>query len=239
MDFPHVVPIIYSVVICSYNKIGSLPIVVEGLRKTNRYLELILVDDGSTDGTVEWAKSSGIFSHVHSESGPGKYRMSTLRNIGVSLSSSEFVVLFDADCVPTETHFLGHDFVFGMSSDLISVGRRVYYSSDNKDLIGGDDRRSIFCDREVCSVPYFATYSFNLAFKKETFEKIGGFDTSFDGEWGVEDIDFAFRSQSVCDRLSHRLSEVHHLDHKSCAKNGGDRNIQKFEKKHGFQLIKR
>ena len=70
LDVPNVRPLKYSVVVCCYNKVAALPLVVNGLKNTNRDLELILVDDGSTDGSVEWARSSGAFVKIHAEAPP-------------------------------------------------------------------------------------------------------------------------------------------------------------------------
>lgn len=235
LEVANVRPLKYSVIVCCYNKISSLPLVVDGLKSANRDLELILVDDGSTDGSVEWARGSGVFSHIHSEEPPGKFRINSLRNKGLELSSCEFVVILDADCVPEETHFIGHDFIFGFSDNLMSVGRRKFYTANGNSKISDDDRCKLFGEDDLWIMPWCAVYGFNIAFRKEACVQLGGFDTNFDGEWGFDDLDFTYRAEkSGVVFASHKFSTVRHLEHKSSyvdPKNSS--NLKLLEKKHG------
>jgi rhamnosyltransferase len=66
-------------------------------------LELIVVDSGSTDGTVEMAKSHGARVHSIPKS---EFNHGATRNLGVSLSTGEFVVLVVQDAVPLDEHWL-------------------------------------------------------------------------------------------------------------------------------------
>ena len=48
-----------SVVIANYNGMGTLPAMLESLKAyPYRYEEIIVVDDGSTDGSAEWLRQN-------------------------------------------------------------------------------------------------------------------------------------------------------------------------------------
>jgi GT2 family glycosyltransferase len=42
--------------------------------------------------------------------------------------------------------------------------------------------------------PWALMHGGNIAFPKDAADDVGGFDAAYDGEWGYEDIDFAFRA---------------------------------------------
>lgn len=84
-----------SVVIPAYNVQAYLPLTLEWtLRSTLRDFEVVVVDDGSTDGTGESAKRFGPKVRVIAQSNAG---MSAARNNGISSGDSEFVALLDGD----------------------------------------------------------------------------------------------------------------------------------------------
>lgn len=234
-EVPNVRPLKYSVVVCCYNKVTALPLVIDGLKSTKRDLELILVDDGSTDGSVELARSSGVFSYIHSETPPGRFRINSLRNKGIEVSSCEFVVILDADCVPEDTHFIGHDFIFGFSDNLMSVGRRKFYTADGNIQISDDERNKLFRGQDLWIMPWCTVYGFNIAFKKKLCIDLGGFDTDFNGEWGFDDLDFTYRAENRgIVSMSHKFTTVRHLEHKSSyIKPEESVNLQKFRAKYG------
>ena len=64
---------------------------------------VVVVDDGSTDGTVEflqrWAKAHDEVSLVLCKQGR---RLTALRNLGLSLMKGKFALLLDASAVVTE-----------------------------------------------------------------------------------------------------------------------------------------
>lgn len=76
-----------SVIIPTYNRMRTLPESVDSvLRQTYRHLELIIVDDGSEDGTEEYVK--GIDDNrVRYEKREANKGPSAARNLGAQLAA--------------------------------------------------------------------------------------------------------------------------------------------------------
>ena len=84
-----------SVIIPTFNRLSFLKEAIESvLSQTYEDFELILVDDGSTDGTKEFAAElSNRLKYVYQEnSGP-----SAARNRGISESQGEYITFLDSD----------------------------------------------------------------------------------------------------------------------------------------------
>ncbi|MBE0696342.1 MAG: glycosyltransferase family 2 protein [Anaerolineaceae bacterium] len=87
--------ILVSVVIPAYNALPFLDSTVASVEaQSYRDYEIIIIDDGSTDGTVEWAASNqGRFRYVtQANQGQG-----AARNHGAELAQGEFLAFLDAD----------------------------------------------------------------------------------------------------------------------------------------------
>lgn len=87
-----------SVIIPLYNQIKYLNRCMESvLMQTYRDLEIIVVDDGSTDGSEKecdkWKARDGRVIVVHKENGG----LSTARNVGLGYATGEFVFYLDSD----------------------------------------------------------------------------------------------------------------------------------------------
>jgi glycosyltransferase involved in cell wall biosynthesis len=85
-----------GVVVCSYNGVAKLAACFEALASQKAKVDVLVVDDGSTDGTEALARNYG-FPVIRHESNMG---ISVARNTGLMNSTSRIVAYCDDDCVP-------------------------------------------------------------------------------------------------------------------------------------------
>ena len=84
-----------SVVVPVLDEIDHLPRCLDALRIQGESLELIFVDDGSTDGSIEYLESQSDVVLLHSPF-QGAY---AARNVGVQQARGTWIAFTDADCV--------------------------------------------------------------------------------------------------------------------------------------------
>lgn len=94
-----------SVVIPALNAGPDFLQVLDGVfdQRTGFDYEVIVVDSGSTDGTPELARRFGAVVHQIPKS---EFNHGGTRNLGVSLSSGEYVVLLVQDAIPADEDWL-------------------------------------------------------------------------------------------------------------------------------------
>ncbi len=91
-------PVLISVIVPVYNIIKLLPKCVDSIRRqTYRNLEIILVDDGSTDNSGALAEKLAMEDRrirvFHKENGGS----SSARNLGISMARGEYIGFVDSD----------------------------------------------------------------------------------------------------------------------------------------------
>src|ERR1700753_3413306 len=84
-----------AVVIPSWNSVGLLPACLESLQFQGIPLELMVVDNGSGDGSVEYMRSNGI-PHVTL---PRNVGFAAAMNLGVARTTAPVVLALNADTV--------------------------------------------------------------------------------------------------------------------------------------------
>jgi len=85
-----------SVIIPTYNRLHVLPRAIESVRaQTYRNYEIIVIDDGSRDGTTEWiAQNARDVKFIRLDHNSG---MCKARNAGIKVSKGAFIALLDSD----------------------------------------------------------------------------------------------------------------------------------------------
>lgn len=185
----------FSIVIPTYNR---LPILQKCLRALEIQTldaqivtgyETIVVDDGSTDGTIEWLKNSTaelphvkIYEQAHQGA-------SAARNLGVERAQGDTIIFIDSDIVVTptflqchadalirETQALGDDRVFTYGA-VINTANFEDPTSEQYKIID-------------FSNAYFATT--NVAIARHWLMEVGLFDLGFD-LYGWEDLELGVR----------------------------------------------
>ena len=187
-----------SVVIPTYNR---LPILIKCLNalenqffieKPHNY-EILIVDDGSTDGTTDWLKNNmDIFPHLRllqqSHGGPAMGR-----NLGVNNSKGDLIVFIDSDLVVDKFFLSNH--VDSLTSAWKKLGNRKCFTYGSViNTSNFDNPNSESFKLQDLSWAYFATG--NVAIDKKVLEISGLFDTSFQ-LYGWEDLELGERLRNM------------------------------------------
>ena len=176
-----------SIVVPVYNAARYLPGLVEACR-AQEYPNLrgvILVDDGSTDGSRGVAKGLDCTLIEQSNGGPA-----AARNTGWRNACGEIICFTDSDCLPPA------DWVENLVAEYCSgevAGAGGTYGIANPEYWLARCIHEEIIERHAAMssrVNYLG--SFNLSYRKRVLEEVGGFDESFLRASG-EDNDLAYR----------------------------------------------
>jgi rhamnosyltransferase len=93
-----------SILIPTWNGAHELPALLDAIeQQTRRPDEIVAVDSGSTDGTVQLLERRGV--RVHQIRG-GEFNHGETRNLGVTSTSGNLIVLAVQDAVPLDARWL-------------------------------------------------------------------------------------------------------------------------------------
>ena len=181
-----------SVVTPTYNRCDELVHLIHSINKQtleNKYYELIICDDGSTDNTGRIIKD--LLKNINfnlkyifqKNSGPGN-----ARNNAVNNAKGELIIFTDSDCEAEKNwlkniynSYLNEDFdAFGgpdlAKDDFLPIQRAINYSMSSFFTTGGIRGHN----KNMLTIFYPRTH--NMGIKKDLFLKLGGFSTLRFGE---------------------------------------------------------
>lgn len=199
-------PPLVSVVICTYNGAGTLPETCAAVRRlAYPRLEVIVVDDGSTDTSAQIAREHG-FTVISTEN----RGLSSARNTGAHTAAGEIVAYLDDDAAP-DPHWLHHVVDAFRRDDVVAVGGpNVAVPGDGAvaDAVAispGNPSHVLLGDREAEHIP-----GCNASFRRDALLAIGGFDPRF--HVAGDDVDVCWRLQDAGGRIGFTAAAVvlHH-----------------------------
>ncbi|MGC9525231.1 MAG: glycosyltransferase family 2 protein [Limnospira sp.] len=186
----------FSVVIPTYNR---LPILQKCLRSLENQscgepvagYEVVLVDDGSTDGTLDWLDTHrGEFPHLRTfrqdHGGPA-----LARNFGVERAIGDTIIFIDSDLVVTETFLQSH--AIGLMAGK-KYGDRTFTYGRVVNTCNFDNPTAEPYKITDFSAAYFATG--NVAIARRWLIEAGLFDPQFQ-LYGWEDLELGVRLKQL------------------------------------------
>ncbi|XHU95323.1 MAG: glycosyltransferase [cyanobacterium endosymbiont of Rhopalodia gibba] len=189
----------FSVVIPTYNRKPILEKCLRALEnqqltddKVSNY-EVILVDDGSTDNTLEWlAENTAGFPHVRlfiqNHLGPA-----AARNLGIEKAQGDTIIFIDSDLVVTDTFIQSHANAL-ITGEKELGNKKLFTYGAVINTCNFDNPTSEPYKITDFSAAYFATG--NVAIAREWLEKVGVFDTRFQ-LYGWEDLELGVRLKKL------------------------------------------
>ncbi len=253
-----------SVIIPSFNNKKNLSLTLKYFYKQNTPLnpeeiEVIVVNDGSTDGTEEviryWqgkVRNLKVINHLKNR-GPA-----AARNSGAENAQGKLLLFLDSDIIMSpdilDTHL--SYFLKNGNSDVIILSEIYNFKPEAKDelyeyLDDAEELNENYLKNNLTEEidPYFdirheilnsgevnngVIWVFGALFcstmYKSTWEKVGCFDEKFTG-WGPEDIEFVYRAYKNDCKLVYKSDSVcFHLDFRKKDKNILFQSVQRNAK---------
>jgi GT2 family glycosyltransferase len=186
-----------SIVVPTYNRKASLQRLLLALGDQTLpadQFEVIVVDDGSTDGTPEVLEALPVPYPLvrlrQANQGPG-----AARNLGVARARAELIVFLDDDVVPLPTLLEQHLDVHHRQPEAVVIGPMVPPPNWPRpawvrweEQILDVQYRAMVAGEFDCTPRQF--YTANASLRRERFMAAGGFDSSFKR---AEDVEMAYR----------------------------------------------
>lgn len=172
-----------SIVVCTRNRVDLLRDCVAHLGdQVGGGIEVIVVDNGSTDGTAtllrEWCAHDPERRRAVHEPVPG---LSRARNRGVGVARGEVVLFIDDDAVAPRGWVAAHLAAFDRDPAVVGVGGPVALRwPDGRPAWLAPRLEHWFSkldhgDRAVPFPPSHGPYGTNMSLRRATFDAVGGF----------------------------------------------------------------
>jgi glycosyltransferase involved in cell wall biosynthesis len=192
-------PYFFSIIIPTYNRRPILEKCLKALENQNylvdavRKYEIILVDDGSTDGTLAWLNDESLhFPHLRifaqNHQGPA-----AARNLGVEQAHGETIIFIDSDLVVTDRFLQAHADALNQGQQTLNSDRIFTYGAVIN-TCNFDNPTAEPYKLTDFSAAYFATG--NVAIAGKWLDQVGLFDTRFQ-LYGWEDLELGVRLKAL------------------------------------------
>jgi glycosyltransferase involved in cell wall biosynthesis len=176
----------FSVVIPTYNRITSLRKNLASLTALESSdFEIIVVNDGSTDGTEEYLAKMPAGGKIRSRSGSHQ-GPAAARNAGVAVARGEWIAFTDDDCTVSADWLSRFEAAIGLSGADVIGGSVV---NGSPDFFFAELSQEML-NHYVATLPKFGRREFltsnNIVYRASVLRNEGGFDERFRFAGGEE-----------------------------------------------------
>ena len=249
----------FSVIIPTYNRLHILKKTLKALRHQTLgqlardadspqdfLYEVIVVDDGSSDGTLDEVQKIKEeypvpLLCIHQKN----RKQGSARNLGSDHARGTYLVFLGDDTVPSPSFLEEHRKVRSQASTedhVVVIGYtpwpEEYHRTRFMEYVAEEGWQFGFSLIEnPNNVPFNFFYTSNLSISSSFFKNSGGFDEDF-SEYGWEDIELGLRLQHMGMRLVYHPEAIAHHHHRTTVRSfvGRQRNVGfsawKFYVKH-------
>lgn len=237
-----------SIVSGTYNRIDNVKRLIENTIEKYNFLELVLVDGGSTDGTLEYVNSLEIDNLVFVNYGK-RSTYPHFMNLGIENSKGQYICIWDDDAVLINnwtdviniTNTNNFDFyVFNWK-----LGDDYNLIKDSSWLSGNDDKNGWCLSDETNIKPSgLVTMNYGL-FNRQVFKEIGMHNTRFDFWYADSDLSnrahlFGYKHLSLKDIKVFVKNSEKNREYKKKDLKIFQQNLKKYHKKklaRGVQFL--
>jgi len=190
--------VILSVVVPTHNKRELLERTLVALGRQDpgrdRSWEVVVVDDGSSDGTGAWLTDAAdsLVPNLTVVTPPANVGRARARNLGARTAAGRWILFLDDDIVAPTGLLAAHLDVLTGSPGSATIGWALTDDAvrDGPHFHYLDTRGVARLDAGPAPARFFVTQ--NAAVLRQAFLDVGGFDEDF-GAYGFEDMELAFR----------------------------------------------
>lgn len=189
----------FSIVIPTYER---RQIVVRSVAALNnqsfRDFEVVVVDDGSSDGTAEALRALEVDFPLNVISRPNE-GASVARNVGAAAAAGEYLVFLDDDMEADPEMLAEQDRSLRQGADMVLGHLPLHPDSPDNLLSQGvgrwAEKRRTRLEGIAGELPITELNTGQMSISRAEFERLGGFDPSFtkEGLYGGEDLDLGYR----------------------------------------------
>ena len=186
-----------SAIVATYNRADEISRAIESiLTQTYENLEVIVVDDGSTDGTLEVLQKFGRRLRVLRQRNAGP---SAARNRGISQARGEIISFLDSDDIWLPEKIARQVATLAKAGDAVPccVCNAILKSKDRaamtsfaNSLLYTSEQEGLWINAPQVLLHRFMLFNQIVAIRREALARIGGFDESLRY---LEDYDLALR----------------------------------------------
>ncbi|HLE62202.1 MAG TPA: glycosyltransferase [Pyrinomonadaceae bacterium] len=191
-----------TVIIPTYNRRRWIGECLDSVKEqTYPHVETLVIDDGSSDGTVEWLRTEPRFAFAQIHVQPRNGGASEARNAGIQLARGELIAFIDSDDALARNHlataveiFRQHPDagLFCCDSTVIGPDSKVLHNGRTWHEIQGEIKRYPLSSgwRSLKDVFLFSNCFPGFTLRRNVFAQIGVFDQSL---FPLDDYDLALR----------------------------------------------
>jgi glycosyltransferase involved in cell wall biosynthesis len=189
----------FSIVIPTYQRREIVTRSVAALNaQTFRDFEVVVVDDGSRDGTAEALRALEVNFPLTVISRPNE-GASVARNVGAAAACGEYLVFLDDDMEADPEMLAEQDRSLREGADMVLGHLPLHPDSPDNLLSQGvgrwAEKRRVRLEGIAGELPITELNTGQMSISRAEFERLGGFDASFtqEGLYGGEDLDLGYR----------------------------------------------